>query len=83
MTKRTPPYSPEVRERAVRMVFDHRDEYARCEEDPRLAEHRTRVCCHESRYATLARIQVTPTARQAGPAPDEIDEQRLRCHQTR
>src|SRR3954468_10410594 len=28
MTKRTPPYSPEVRERAVRMGFDHRDEYA-------------------------------------------------------
>ena len=28
MSKRTPPYSPEVRERAVRMVFDHRDEYA-------------------------------------------------------
>ena len=27
MTKRTPPYSPEVRERAVRMVFDHRNEY--------------------------------------------------------
>jgi transposase len=28
MTKRVPPYSPEVRERAVRMVFDHRDEHA-------------------------------------------------------
>ena len=28
MMKRTPPYSPEVRERAVRMVFDHRSEYA-------------------------------------------------------
>jgi hypothetical protein len=28
MTKRTPPYSPEVRERAVRMVFEHRNEYA-------------------------------------------------------
>jgi hypothetical protein len=27
MTKRTPPYSSEVRERAVRMVFEHRDEY--------------------------------------------------------
>ena len=27
MTKRTPPYSPEVPERAVRMVLDHRDEY--------------------------------------------------------
>ena len=27
MTKRTPPYSPEVREPAVRMVFEHRDEY--------------------------------------------------------
>ena len=27
MTKRTPPYSPEVRERAVRMLFDHRGEY--------------------------------------------------------
>jgi transposase len=27
MTKRTPPYSPEVRERTVRMVFDHQDEY--------------------------------------------------------
>ncbi len=27
MTKGTPPYSPEVRERAVRMVFEHRDEY--------------------------------------------------------
>ena len=28
MTKRTPAYSPEVRERAVRMVFEHRDEYS-------------------------------------------------------
>jgi transposase len=28
MTKRVPPYSPEVRERAVRMVFDHRGEHA-------------------------------------------------------
>ena len=28
MTKRTPPYSPEVRERAVRMVFDHQGEHA-------------------------------------------------------
>ena len=28
MTKRTPPNSPEVRERAVRMVFDHQSEHA-------------------------------------------------------
>ena len=28
MMKRTPPYSPEIRERAVRMVFDHQGEYA-------------------------------------------------------
>jgi transposase-like protein len=28
MTKVTAPYSPEVRERAVRMVFEHRSEYA-------------------------------------------------------
>ena len=27
MTKRTPPYSPEVRERAVRMVLDHQGEH--------------------------------------------------------
>ncbi len=27
MTKRTPPYSPEIRERAVRMVFDHQGEH--------------------------------------------------------
>ena len=27
MTKRTPPFSPEVRERAVRMVLDHRHEH--------------------------------------------------------
>ena len=27
MTKRIPPYSPEVRARAVRMVVDHRDEH--------------------------------------------------------
>src|SRR3954463_13004899 len=27
MTKRTPPYSPEVRERAVRMVLDHPGEH--------------------------------------------------------
>ena len=27
MTKRTPPYSPEVRERAVQMVFDHQGEH--------------------------------------------------------
>ena len=28
MTKRIPPYSPEIRERAVRMVFDHQGEHA-------------------------------------------------------
>ena len=28
MTKRTPPYSAEVRARAVRMVFDHQGEHA-------------------------------------------------------
>jgi transposase len=28
MTKRTPPYSPEVRARAVRMVFEHQGEHA-------------------------------------------------------
>ena len=28
MMKRTSPYSPEVRERAVRMVFDHQGEHA-------------------------------------------------------
>ena len=28
MTKHTPPFSPEVRERAVRMVLDHRGEHA-------------------------------------------------------
>ena len=28
MTKRTPPYSPEVRSRAVRMVLDHQGEHA-------------------------------------------------------
>ena len=27
MTKRIPPYSPEVRTRAVRMVLDHQDEH--------------------------------------------------------
>ncbi len=27
MTKRTPPYSPEVRARAVRMVLEHQDEH--------------------------------------------------------
>ncbi len=28
MTKRIPPYSPEVRARAVRMVFDHQGDHA-------------------------------------------------------
>ena len=28
MTQRTSPYSPEIRERAVRMVFDHQGEHA-------------------------------------------------------
>jgi transposase len=28
MTKRTPPFSPEVRERAVRMVLEHRGEHS-------------------------------------------------------
>jgi transposase len=28
MTKHSPPFSPEVRDRAVRMVLDHQDEHA-------------------------------------------------------
>ena len=60
MTKRVPPYSPEVRARAVRMVLDHQGEHASqggrirsiaekigCSGDNRIADLGRRLRCRE------------------------------------
>jgi transposase-like protein len=50
MTKHTPPFSPEVRERAVRMVLEHQGEH-----DTQYGVYRPRIVRHRSEaYAAKA-----------------------------
>ena len=69
MTKRVPPYSPEVRERAVRMVFDHRGEHASQHEAIRsIAE---KIGCSAETLRHWVRQAERDQGLRAGPMTDE------------
>src|SRR4028119_677115 len=69
MTKRTPPYSPEVRERAVRMVFEHQGEHASQYEAIRSIAQKI-GCSGETRGAGVREAE-RDEGRRAGPTTDE------------
>jgi transposase len=64
MTKRTSPYSPEVRERAVRMVFDHQGEHASQYEA-------IQIGCSGETLRNWVRQAERDQGQRAGPTPDE------------
>src|SRR5215218_1113029 len=68
MTQRTSPYSPEVRERAVRMVFDHQGEHASQYEAIRSIAQK--IGCSGETLRNWVR-QAERDQGRAGPTPDE------------
>ena len=69
MTKRTSPYSPEVRERAVRMVFDHQGEHASQYEAIRSIAQK--IGCSGETLRNWVRQAERDQGQRAGPTPDE------------
>ncbi len=69
MTKRTPPYSPEIRERAVRMVFDHQGEHASQYEAIRSIA--PKIGCSGETLRNWVRQAERDQGGRAGPTTDE------------
>ena len=69
MTKRPPPYSPEVRDRAVRMVFDHQSEHASQYEAIRSIAQK--IGCSGETLRHWVRQAERDEGRRAGPTTDE------------
>src|ERR671921_24635 len=81
MTKRTPPYSPEVRERAVRMVFDHQGEHASQYEAIRSIAQK--IGCSGETLRNWVRQAERDQGLRAGPTTDERERLRARGGKTR
>ena len=69
MTKRTSPYSPEVRERAVRMVFDHQGEHASQYEAIRSIAQK--IGCSGETLRNWVRQAERDQGQRAGPTMDD------------
>ena len=69
MTKHTPPFSPEVRERAVRMVREHRDEHG----SPWAAMQSiaAKIGCSGETLRNWVRQAERDQGQRAGPTTDE------------
>ena len=71
MTKRTPPYSPEVRARAVRMVFDHADEHG--SQYAAIRSIAQKIGCSSETLRNWVRQAERDEGLRAGPTTDERD----------
>ena len=69
MTKRTPPYSPEVRERAVRMVFDHQGEHG--SQWAAINSIAAKIGCSGETLRNWVRQSERDRGQRAGPSMDE------------
>ena len=75
MTKRTPPFSPEVRERAVRMVLDHQGEHG--SQYAAIRSIAAKIGCSGETLRNWVRRAERDQGRRAGPSTDERE--RLRA----
>jgi transposase len=71
MTKRTPPYSPEVRARAVRMVLDHQGEHA--SQYAAIQSIAQKIGCSGETLRNWVRQAERDQGLRAGPSTDERD----------
>ena len=69
MTKRTPPYAPEVRARAVRMVLDHQGEHA--SQWAAVNSIAAKIGCTAETLRTWVRQSERDQGLRAGPTTDE------------
>ena len=69
MTKRTPPYSPEVRGRAVRMVLDHQGEHA--SQWAAISSIAAKIGCTAETLRSWVRQAERDQGLRAGPTTDE------------
>src|SRR3954471_23685018 len=75
MTKRIPPYSPEVRARAVRMVFDHQGEHA--SQAAAISSIAAKIGCAPETLRHWVRQAERDQGRRAGPTT--ADHERIRA----
>jgi transposase len=71
MTKRTPPYSAEVRARAVRMVFEHQDEHG--SQYAAIRSIAQKIGCSGETLRNWVRQAERDQGLRAGPTTDERD----------
>ncbi|TXN36433.1 IS3 family transposase [Methylobacterium sp. WL7] len=69
MTKRTPPYSPEVRARAVRMVLDHQGEHA--SQWAAISSIAAKIGCSGETLRNWIRQSELDTGQRGGPSTEE------------
>ena len=69
MTKRVPPYSPAVRERAVRMVFDHQGEHG--SQWAAIQSIAAKIGCSGEALRNWVRQSERDRGQRAGPTTDE------------
>ena len=69
MTKRTPPYSPEVRARAVRMVVDHQGEHA--SQHAAIGSIAAKIGCSGETLRNWVRQAERDQGQRAGPTTNE------------
>ena len=69
MTKRIPPYSPEGRARAVRMVFDHQGEHG--SQYAAIRSIAGKIGCSGETLRNWVRQAERDQGQRAGPTPDE------------
>ena len=75
MTKRIPPYSPEVRARAVRMVFDHQGEHV--SQAAAISSIAAKIGCAPETLRGWVRQAERDQGRRAGPTTAE--QERIRA----